>query len=72
MAPCILLVEDEPEIRELLTFTIARAGFEVIAAESSEQALQELDQKTADLAIIDWMLPGMSGVDLASHRRKDE
>ena len=72
MAPAILVVEDEPEIRELLSFTISRAGFEVIAAESSEHALQCLDTAVPALAIIDWMLPGMSGVDLAKTLRSDE
>ena len=72
MAPSILVVEDEPEILELLSFTMTRAGFDVVGAESSEHALQLLDQTTPDLAIIDWMLPGMSGVDLARLLRRDE
>ena len=72
MASSILVVEDEPEILELLSFTMTRAGFEVLGAESSEHALQLLDQARPDLAIIDWMLPGMSGVDLARQLRRDE
>lgn len=72
MASSILVVEDEPEILELLSFTMTRAGFEVVGAESSEHALKLLDQAQPDLAIIDWMLPGMSGVDLARQLRRDE
>lgn len=72
MAPSIMVVEDEPEIRELLSFTITRAGHDVIAAESAEQALQLLDKGLPELLVIDWMLPGMSGVDLAKRLRIDE
>jgi two-component system phosphate regulon response regulator PhoB len=61
----ILLVEDEPEIRELLTFTFERAGFETLAAPTAEFALQKLDDALPSIAIIDWTLPGMSGLDLA-------
>lgn len=72
MATSILIVEDEPEIRELLNFALTRAGFDVAEAESGEKALQYLDQKLPDLMVVDWMLPGMSGVELAKRVRKDE
>lgn len=72
MAPSILVVEDEPEIRELLSFTLSRAGYDVMAAESAEHALQLLDQGMPELAIVDWMMPGMSGVELARRLRLDE
>ncbi len=72
MTNTILLVEDEPEIRELLVFTLGRGGYQVTEAESAERALQILDNDVPALAIIDWMLPGMSGVDLAYRLRQDE
>ncbi len=72
MAPSILIVEDEPDIRDLLKFTISRAGYDVLEAESAERALQILDLKLPELAIIDWMLPGISGVDLAHKLRREE
>jgi two-component system phosphate regulon response regulator PhoB len=72
MATHILIVEDEPEIRELLNFSLARAGFRVTEAESAESALQKLFNQLPDMVIVDWMLPGMSGVDLAKRIRKDE
>ena len=72
MATHILIVEDEPEIRELLNFSLTRAGFRVTEAESGESALQQLFNQLPDLVIVDWMLPGMSGVDLAKRIRKDE
>ncbi|MCR9261371.1 MAG: phosphate regulon transcriptional regulator PhoB [Pseudomonadaceae bacterium] len=72
MAPSIMVVEDEPEIRELLSFTITRAGHDVVTAESAEQALQLIDRGLPEMLVIDWMLPGMSGIDLAKRLRQDE
>ena len=70
--PYILVVEDEPDIRELLDFAISRSGFSVIEAETAEDALKVLDRGTPELIIIDWMLPGMDGIDLAKQLRSDE
>jgi len=67
----LLLVEDETDIREMLTFSLERVGFQVVAAETAEQALQLLHGKLPDLVIIDWMLPGMSGVELARRLRRE-
>ena len=67
----VLLVEDEMDIREMLTFTLERSGFKVIAAETAEQALRILDGPLPNLVVIDWMLPGISGVDLARRLRRD-
>ena len=72
MPPYILVVEDEPDIRELLDFSISRSGFSVIEAETAEDALKVLDRGTPELIIIDWMLPGMDGIDLAKQLRSDE
>ena len=68
----ILIVEDSPEIWELLHVSLPRAGFNVNEVETGEQALGYLDNKMPDLLIVDWMLPGMSGVDLAGRLRKDD
>ncbi|MDE0452527.1 MAG: response regulator [Gammaproteobacteria bacterium] len=70
-ADSILLVEDEPEIREMLSFSLVRAGFEVIEADSAETALARLQGTPPKLLIIDWRLPGMSGVDLVRRLRRD-
>ena len=67
----VLLIEDEPDIREMLAFSLGRAGFGVRAVESAEQALSELDGRPPGLLIIDWMLPGLSGVELARRLRRD-
>ena len=71
-ANAILIVEDEAEIREMLAFTLERAGFMVWEAATAESALGMLDRGLPGLAIIDWMLPRMSGVDLAARLRRDE
>jgi len=72
MATSILIVEDEQDIRELLEFTFLRDGYDVIAAETAEIALQKIDIKLPDMIVVDWMLPGMDGIDLAKRLRKDK
>ena len=67
----ILLVEDETDIREMLSFAFERAGLDVQTAESAERALDLLDGPLPSLVIIDWMLPGMSGIELARRLRRD-
>lgn len=68
----VLVVEDEQEIREMLGFALSRNGFEVGEAASAEEALELLEGPLPSLLIIDWMLPGMSGIDLARRLRNDE
>jgi two-component system phosphate regulon response regulator PhoB len=72
MPASILIVEDEKEIRELLVFTLLRDGYEVIEAETAEVALEKIDNRLPDLILVDWMLPGMDGIDLAKRLRRDE
>ena len=72
MATTVLIVEDEPEIREMLNFSLTRAGFSVIEAATGEMALQRLDSDLPNILIVDWMLPGMSGVELAKRLRREE
>lgn len=71
MVTTVLIVEDEPEIREMLKFSLTRAGFEVKEARTSEMALQHLDSNLPDILVVDWMLPGMTGVELAKRLRRD-
>ena len=72
MPTSILIVEDEQEIRELLVFTLLRDGYEVVEAETAEIALEKIDSRLPDLILVDWMLPGMDGVELAKRLRRDE
>lgn len=68
---CVLLVEDETDILDMLTFSLERGGFTVVQAETAEQALDTLDTTLPNLVLIDWMLPDMSGVELARRLRRD-
>ena len=68
----ILLVEDEAAIREMLQFSLERAGFELMMASEVTSAKQCVQKQLPDLFLLDWMLPGISGVDYAKRLRKDE
>ena len=71
MAANILLVEDEPGIQELLKLNLGQAGHQVTAASDAEDALQYLKSALPDVILLDWMLPGMSGIDLCKRLRAD-
>ena len=61
----ILVVEDEPDIQELIAYNVEKAGHVAQRAGSAEQALEMIRDALPHLVLIDWMLPGMSGIDLA-------
>ncbi|MEW5770867.1 MAG: phosphate regulon transcriptional regulator PhoB [Pseudomonadota bacterium] len=71
MAANILIVEDEPGIQEALKFNLSQHGHSVTGAASAEEALSQLGGALPDLILLDWMLPGISGVDLARRIRED-
>ena len=68
----VLIVEDEAAIAELLALNIRHAGMTVRVATDAEQARQEVNQQLPKLVLLDWMLPGQSGVQLARQWRADE
>src|SRR5690606_20414439 len=68
----LLLVEDEEAIREMLSFSLKRSGFEVETAEDVAVARRRLADRLPDLIILDWMLPDVSGVEFARALKKDE
>jgi DNA-binding response OmpR family regulator len=65
----ILIIEDEEDIRELLKFNLAGRGFEVKTASTGEEGLLAIKDAPFDLLILDWMLPGVSGVQVAKVAR---
>jgi two-component system phosphate regulon response regulator PhoB len=67
----ILVVEDEEAIREILIMALGQNELNVTAVASAELALQTLADKTMDLLVLDWMLPGISGVELARRLKND-
>lgn len=72
MNPTILVVEDEPAIQELVSINLRHAGFLVAHASSAEEAESTVRAALPDLLILDWMLPGQSGVSLARKLRANE
>jgi len=68
----ILVVEDEPAIQELLALNLTQAGHNAIRALSVEQAQMLMHEALPDLIILDWMLPGMSGIEFARRLKSDE
>ena len=69
--PSILVVEDEPAILELLKVNLADAGYAVTGAEDAESARETLKEALPDLLLLDWMLPGQSGLAFAKQLRSD-
>lgn len=71
MMPSVLVVEDEPAILELLTVNLVDAGYEVIGVCDAEAAHARLKAVLPDLVLLDWMLPGQSGLALARQLRAE-
>ncbi|HRP97051.1 MAG TPA: phosphate regulon transcriptional regulator PhoB [Rhodocyclaceae bacterium] len=68
----ILLVEDEPAIQELIAVNLSRAGHNVVRVADAESAQRLVREALPDLILLDWMLPGLSGIELAKRLRADE
>jgi len=72
MAANILVVEDEPAIQALISANLKRAGHVALTAIDAESAQQQVMLALPDLILLDWMLPGMSGIELARRLRAEE
>jgi two-component system phosphate regulon response regulator PhoB len=72
MSRQILVVEDEAPIRDMITFVLEQNGFNVIEAQDYQQALEKINEPYPDLILLDWMLPGGSGVKLAKTLKQNE
>jgi len=71
MAAKILIVEDEPAVLEMISFVLEQAGFETQQAANSEEACRQLSSSPPDMILMDWMLPGMSGIELTRILKSD-
>ena len=71
MAATILVIEDEPAIQELISCNLELAGHHALRADNAEQALEMVRTALPDLVVLDWMLPGMSGIEFARKLRAD-
>jgi two-component system, OmpR family, phosphate regulon response regulator PhoB len=72
MSSTVLVVEDEPAIQELIAVNLGFAGHKVLRADDAEQAQTLISAELPDLILLDWMLPGASGIALARKLRADE
>jgi len=70
MAACILVVDDEPSVTDLLAYNLRKCQYEVIVAADGAQALQLARQQTPDLILLDIMLPKLDGLDVCRELRK--
>lgn len=68
----VLVVEDEADIQQLVSYNLIRAGFHVTCADTGEEALEKLRTEEVDCVLLDIMLPGMSGIEVCSAIRKVE
>ncbi|MFZ5710591.1 MAG: phosphate regulon transcriptional regulator PhoB [Pseudomonadota bacterium] len=67
--PLVLVVEDEPAQREVLSYNLSAEGFRVASAESGDEALILASEERPDLILLDWMLPGVSGIEVCRRLR---
>lgn len=62
--PKVLVVEDEPSQREVLAYNLEAEGFEVARAGTGDDALLLVEEEVPDIIVLDWMLPGVSGIEI--------
>ncbi len=72
MTAKILIVEDEAAIQELIIYNLQQAGYETVSAENAEKAMAIINNALPDLILLDWMLPGLSGIEFARILRRGE
>lgn len=72
MSRRILVVEDEAPIREMLCFVLEQKGYETIEAEDYDTAISLLKEPFPDLVLLDWMLPGGTGINFIKHLKREE
>ena len=72
MSRRILVVEDEAPIREMLCFVLEQKGYQAVEAEDYDTAVNKLCEPFPDLVLLDWMLPGGSGINFIKHMKREE
>lgn len=70
-SPRILIVDDDPDIREVVAVMLRAVGLEVVAVDTGERALERVAAEPFDLLVLDWNLPRMTGIELCRVLRKD-
>ncbi|MDZ7747872.1 MAG: phosphate regulon transcriptional regulator PhoB [Halofilum sp. (in: g-proteobacteria)] len=72
MQATILLVEDEAEVREMVSRVLSREGFDMMTAADAPEGQQRISEQVPDLMLVDWMLPSTSGIEFVRRCRRDE
>jgi two-component system phosphate regulon response regulator PhoB len=72
MSHRILIIEDEFAIREMLTFVVEQHGYKAVTADSYNQAQEHLMEELPALILLDWMLPGLSGIQIAKKLKQSD
>jgi len=67
----ILVVEDETAIRDMLVFSLGRAGYDVLGAGTAQEARSAIADSRPDVILMDWMLPGVSGLELTRQLKRE-
>lgn len=62
--PTVLVIEDEPAQREVLSYNLEAEGFRTLSAESGDEALILVDEEAPDIIVLDWMLPNVTGIEV--------
>jgi two-component system phosphate regulon response regulator PhoB len=68
----ILVVDDEAAVRQMVSYALSRAGYEVLEAEDGQQAFVQMVDGKPDLVLLDWMLPDVSGIEILRRMRREE
>ena len=72
MSRKVLVVDDEAPIREMLVFVLEQNGFQAIEAEDYDSAIEAMVEPYPDMVLLDWMLPGGSGIQIAKKFKQNE
>ncbi|MCP4048042.1 MAG: phosphate regulon transcriptional regulatory protein PhoB [Gammaproteobacteria bacterium] len=67
----VLVVDDDPAIREMIRFVLGKSGMKVRRAASGREALEKIGEKPPDILLLDWMMPNLSGTELTRYLRKN-
>ena len=70
--PLVLVADDDPDIRSLVTLRLERSGYAVVAAGDGEQALAAALERAPDLALLDVMMPKLDGYEVTERLRREE
>jgi CheY-like chemotaxis protein len=69
--PCVLIVEDDPDIREFMQFLLSASGYETMTAANGEEALRRMKERRPCMVLLDLMMPVMDGFDFRARQLED-